>query len=548
MKRAVLGTAVVVLATALIGSLLSWTIAHYWIGQPVPGRGNAYFYLFGRYELPHLLLLAGSTVAAALYCLTPRPSSDVAEAGDWRPPALVVVIAFTVVAVARIGSHFVLHDFPLSMDEFNAVFQSRIFANGRLAAPVPPEWRDLIPAINPIFVTYRAEDHTWLSGYLPVYAGIRAMFLKLGLDSLVNPVLSGLSVLALAGVARRLWPEDRRRWALAILILVTSSQFLVTAMSWYSMPAHLLLNSCWLLLYLRGARAALVAPWVGVLALGLHNPFPHALFVAPFLARMLRMGQWRSLSYALTIYALGSAGWLVWWDYALPPGGPGGGAALFGLPGSVQLATQMMNLSMALSWQVPLFGLGLGVAVSQWRTLPPVERDLAGGVLLTLAFYFFFLYPQGHGWGYRYLHPVLSSAALLAARGTDAIGSVVGSLRFRRLAVASVLLALTVQLPLRLCQVEQFVRPWAVASAAIEAMPAGLVILPTTRVWYGFDLVRNDPFFRSPVIVSEALARQSRRGLGALEQLLGLGTRVVSAEELARFGLRTVPNAPRVEN
>src|SRR5688572_33310947 len=87
----------------------------------------------------------------------------------------------------------------------------------------------------------------------------------------------------------------------------------------YSMPAHLALNLLWVWLYQRGdARSWGVALVVGVLALGLHNPIPHALFVGPFLIRLVRERRWERLVPALVVYAAGSALWLAWLRMANP--------------------------------------------------------------------------------------------------------------------------------------------------------------------------------------------------------------------------------------
>ncbi|WP_332699641.1 hypothetical protein, partial [Halalkalibacter lacteus] len=92
-----------------------------------------------------------------------------------------------------------------------------------------------------------------------------------------------LSVVLLAAIARRLWPDEGLRPWMALAFLVTSSEVLMTSGTGYSMPAHLALNLLWLWLYQRGdARSWGLALAVGVLALGLHNPMPHALFVARF--------------------------------------------------------------------------------------------------------------------------------------------------------------------------------------------------------------------------------------------------------------------------
>ena len=69
----------------------------------------------------------------------------------------------------------------------------------------------------------------------------------------------------------------------AAVLLATSSQFLLTAMTPYSMTAHLALNLAWLWLFLRGGVVGhSLAIAVGALACGLHQLVFHPLFVAPF--------------------------------------------------------------------------------------------------------------------------------------------------------------------------------------------------------------------------------------------------------------------------
>lgn len=538
-RRALVVSAVFIMAICLLGFALAGIVASQPIGQPTPGWGNIFYHLYGRLERPFLALHAVGVAVAALYLLTMRAPAD-DPAPDPRERALHAwPVALAVVLVTWLGSRFILHGLPLSMDEFNAVFQSRIFASGRTAAPVPPEWRDLAPVITPTFVTYRPDDKVWLSGYLPVYAGIRAVFIKGGLEDLVNPVLGGLAVLAIAAAARLLRPDDRPMAGIAVLLLATSSQFLLTSMSWYAMPAQLLLNLVWLLLWLRGGRALLLAPWVGVLALGLNNPFPHALFVAPFLLRLLTSRRRAMLAYTIAAYLAGSALWLAWWANALPSGSPGRMAGMFGLPDGALIATQLMNLTLAVSWQNLLLAPGLGVALLGWRRLGWVERDLAAGLLLTLGFYAFFERTQGHGWGYRYLYPVLGSGVLLAAIGLQALSHAASPQRLRAVVAMTSLVSLIFQVPWRLYTVERFVEPWARGIEYVRSLPNAIVTIPTKEVWYGRDFLRNDPFLRPPILVSAGSEGRAPVDRDRLELLAGGRVHTLRPEELAQFGLTT---------
>ena len=201
----------------------------------------------------------------------------------------------------------------LTADEFMSDFQARIFLRGKISAEVPPEWRDAVRVIKPTYADYLPATQSWKSAYLPVYAAMRAVFQSVSLQSLLNPFLAAATVLALYGSARNIWPEEKRNALVAILLLATSAQFLLMAMTAYSMPAHLALNTIWLWLYSRpDVRRFYLAPIVGVLAIGLHQPVVHALFVAPFLLRLVIRRNWAAVSVFGFIYLLGCVGWYAW--------------------------------------------------------------------------------------------------------------------------------------------------------------------------------------------------------------------------------------------
>ena len=139
------------------------------------------------------------------------------------------------------------------------------------------------------------------------------------MQSLVNPLCAALSVCLMAAVARQIWPNDKVKPLLAAGLLAASSQFLVMSMTAYAMPAHLALNLLWLWLYLAPQKRRFwLAPLVGVAALGLHQPFFHALFVTPFLARLVWERRWKTSCYFALVYLAGIACWYAWWQHFIP--------------------------------------------------------------------------------------------------------------------------------------------------------------------------------------------------------------------------------------
>src|SRR5262249_45368803 len=131
-------------------------------------------------------------------------------AGTLRPRhgAHAVAFAAVVVAVAAwIGAHLAYRGFGLSLDEFMADFDASIIAAGRLLARTRAEWRDYVRALQRLFVLSVPDHSAWVSLSLPMNAALRAIFVLIGDPTLEAAVLAGVAVVALHGIARRLWPD-----------------------------------------------------------------------------------------------------------------------------------------------------------------------------------------------------------------------------------------------------------------------------------------------------------------------------------------------------
>jgi hypothetical protein len=417
----------------------------------------------------------------------------------------VFLVSLVVFSTCLIGTFVIFHNFPLSMDEYMADFQARIFAAGKIKAAIPLEWQKYGLALAPYYTTYNPHDHTWMSSYLPVYALLRTPFQVLGMACVLNPLLAALSILVLAGVCRNLWPGDLTRMWIAVIILATSSQFLITSMTAYSMPAHLFFNLLWLYFYTAKTRtASFLVPWVGFFAIGLHRPNVHLLFVAPFFIRLITEKNVRKLCYWGIVYGAGTLFW-IWWMTIYRTGiqaPPGTVPALLGIPRLGHVIIQFAQLNLFLSWQPFILFLLIYLFFTDWSKASPLFRDLAWGVLLTTLFYFFSLADQGHGWGYRYCHPVLGNFALLSVAGFYRMMDLLGRRTSNLLMCLSILVALFIQLPARFWQVRSFVSPFYKSATLLASRSEEIVILEPNLFWYYWDQVRNDPLFRiKPIIV-----------------------------------------------
>jgi hypothetical protein len=471
--------------------------------------------------------ILGAVLAIAVIWWIPRLDRlgsrliPVTAAISARPARTIGLLAVAVGLTGWLGHDLVFSGQPLSADEAMALFDAQIFRHGALIAPLPPSWRPFDFAMAPTFQIFLRSGAAWSSSYYPVNALLHAAMDSIGLRAATGGLLAALSIGLCYRLARRLWPETSTAGLVAALLLASSSQLLLTAMTTYAMSAHLALNLLWLNLFLaRGRLSQILALLTAAAATGLHQLAFHPLFAAPFVLQLWldrRLG--RAVFHTLGYLALALL-WPHYWDLALGSAHltRAHDAATVLDPARIALSQleslgphalqwQLENLCRAVSWQNPLtmalFVVGVPLAVRAGG----VERSLVLGLVLTLALVTLIIPYQGHGWGYRYLHGLLGSVVLIAVRGATAIWprAAGGGLARRALPVAvlSGLICAGVLIPIRMLQARGFSAPYARAEAVITHAAADVVLVSSDGLAFGDDLVRNDPWLRrGPVVMS----------------------------------------------
>ena len=523
----------------LIGIAFSLWLRTVPAGNPDPRLlFNVFYVLFARHEPAGLAVVAVFSLIAAVGLL--RGGNAAAQQWNQNPNWagwLCVLLATIAFAFAALGTQIVFHDYALTADEYLADFQANIFLHRKLQAELPSAWVSAERFLNlPFFVQYFPTTHSWNSVYLPVYAAMRAVFQTIGLQTLLNPFLAALTVLAVYGTARNIWPESKTNALVAIGLLVSSSQFLVMSMTAYSMPAHLALNAIWLWLYSRPDRRWFyLAPLVGVLAIGLHQPIVHALFAFPFLLRLVLQRRWRAVLIFAAIYLTGCALWFSW-QARYQVGSDGGIGSMFKILNPRMPIIQSMNLLLIIGWASLATPLLAVLGASQFFKARPIIQDSILSCLLTFGFYFFFYLDQAHGWGYRYFHGAIACLTVVAVAGFNRLSNLVGEHGATKFVLVGIAGSLLIQFPLRCFEAERFVRPYARTAAVLHAIPKDMVAFDWRDGWYSSDLVRNDPFLeKRPVIVSivyltpPAIAALAKNGT----------THFLTRDELKRLGMFT---------
>jgi hypothetical protein len=424
-----------------------------------------------------------------------------------RPDLVAAALALALLLAAAAGTWLVFGDFPLTRDEILADFDAGFIARGWLIAPIAAEWRPFAQALMPQFMLPVPADVGWLSAYLPGNAGLRAIgALTIGAEW-TSPILAALSVVAVYRIGRRLWPDAPDAALVCALLLASSAQLIAMAMTPYATTAHLALNLVWLWCFLRrdwkGEAGALAA---GFLATGLHQLIFHPLFVAPFILQLWLDRNWRrALLYTFAYGAIGLF-WIAYWQILLAGAGAGAPAAEASASGISSLAGRValllgafdvsafsitgFNLLRFLSWQNLVLLPFLVLAWPAIRRGEGIARPLAAGILLTVAAMLLLLPWQGLGWGYRYVHGLIGSFALLAGYGWRSLGAT-GETRTRGFVLAAGTAAsLLVIVPLHLKQAHDFVAPTRRAFAIVSRAPVDVVIVAPVADWFD-DLVRN---------------------------------------------------------
>ncbi len=517
----------------------------------IPRAGSAryvayslFFEQFARIEMWPLLLVAVFTAAMIVAASRARDAKSYELPVCTYRPWIIAALSVGVVVVTYAGIVLIFHRYLLADDEYSAWFQALAFSRGQRSPVVPADWCHWIGALTPTSI-YSDSTCSWRLSYLPLHSMLQAPFIALGVDRLGVPLTAGASVWLVASIARKLWPERPTRAYIAAFTLATSTQVLIMSMTMFSMPTHLLFTLLWVWLYVDDRRwANALLPWVGVLAIGVHSPFPHLLFIPPFLLRYLRDKRFVLLGYLGAVYAAG----LMYWFGFLQHIAQGSATSIasvsqtasvatgvFSMPTALHGFTTALHLALVPSWNAPVVIVLVLAAMLAWPRLDKFSRDAAFSLILMVVARGFMVTPQGEGWGYRYIYDGLADVALLSAVGAEVLARAIGGRRAMGLVLASFLAAVVVQLPLRAWGVNSVISPFRQGYEWMSTLPYDAVVYPTQNVQWGRQLVRNDPYLRNrPKILS-----RSEMGRNDLALLLADSTKhvkVLTTGELKAHG------------
>jgi len=540
------------------------------------------FYFFIFFHLLAVVDWAGavlnvvvSIVAVAVVATLPQVRERADAVTTWLGQHVTPVAAGTAAAFALAG-RIVCDAYPLTWDEFAPVFQSQVFAAGRLTGSWPPALVDrlLFRHENGYFLHASRTTGEVISCYAPGHALLLTPFTACGAGWLLAPLLLAGTMVLVAALAERCFGPQAK--GSAILACIASPVFMAYGVSFYSMPAHLLANMLFAFLMIRGGMLDLVlAGLVGGFALALHNPFPHALFALPwigwvacqkrgwlrlpvlgccYLAVFLPIDRgWQAITRDVVngrpAAAAPAAGVAVNQDDAEPveaerpvttpiPMIVGNAEAVVGrirsLAAALRLPTSLEDAAWArwasflrlVAWDAPGLVVLAGLGAWRGRRCTPAVL-LACSAACTFLGYVFTDLSGGHGWGYRYFFsawgclPILAAGIMRPQGRTPADAPANGGV-LPTAAVVAAVAAACLCVPLRLWQIRDFstrhrqqALPITRDDARGERIP--IVFIDPTAGHFTGDLIRNPPFLTEDGILAHGSLRMVSEGRDADE-------------------------------
>ena len=152
-----------------------------------------------------------------------------------KPKTVLAIFLILIFITLGLISYITFHNFPYNLDEYNYLYQAKIFSQGKLFIEVPEKFR-------PFKEQYMIlKDNKLFSKYPPGFSLILAIGVLLRIPGLINPLLAVLTLIILYFFTKSFLGS--KYGLLSVIIVSTTPYFLAHSASYLSHPTALLLTS-----------------------------------------------------------------------------------------------------------------------------------------------------------------------------------------------------------------------------------------------------------------------------------------------------------------
>lgn len=477
-------------------------------------------------------LILGLLFPNRLYSIVRQLARAVTEHSRWVLAGLALSLFFLLIVINRAS----LQSFMNSGDEFSCFFLAECLLSGKLWAPVHP--------LKEFFTVVHIGDigGKWFSVYPPGWPLLWAPWIRGGLKDFANPFYATLAFYLYFKIGEIVY--SKKTAILAAILLILSPFFLLNGASYYSHPSCMLLLAGFLYASLRWKESknpfwacaggmcfglALATRYLTAVAFGI--PILAGLF---WIARHERENRWRS-ALAFGIPAALITGLLLFTHFLIT-GNPFDFpnhylhsherlGFIAGYTPATALSYLWQRFQYLIEWTPPLFILFLILGLlskkkSSWDLI------LRMSAMSLPAAYLFYYSWGGNQFGPRYYFEALPMMALVAAQSLVTIGETNVSPK-SRLTLGVILSIALFSLP-QIHKYFIYYRQVSLERSSLYHLVEKQTEKPALVFLKGFlgnqlvlapeDTVRNDPFFRRPVVFAKDLGPENAKLLSYFPQ------------------------------
>lgn len=178
----------------------------------------------------------------------------------FKPEILLIVFMFFIFVTLSFVAYVPFKDYPYSMDEYNFLYQAKIFSQGKLFLEVPESYK---PFVEQYMIL---RDNKLFSKYPPGFSLLLSIGVLLNHPGLINPLIAVTTLFVLFCFVRSFLGS--KYGLLAVILMSTTPYFIAYSASYYTHPTALLLTTLIFFLVRKYeiARKDLYLPVIGFLA------------------------------------------------------------------------------------------------------------------------------------------------------------------------------------------------------------------------------------------------------------------------------------------
>ena len=152
-----------------------------------------------------------------------------------KPKIVLAILLILIFITLALIAYFPFHNYPYCMDEYNYLYQAKIFTKGKLFIEVPEKFE----SFRELYMVLK--DNKLFSKYPPGFPLVLSIGVLLNITGLINPLIALITLITLYFFVKTLL--GTKYGLLSVILMSTTPYFLGYSASYFSQPTSLLLTT-----------------------------------------------------------------------------------------------------------------------------------------------------------------------------------------------------------------------------------------------------------------------------------------------------------------